>query len=151
MILVTPDTLLTWRKNCFKKFWRALSTRKKSGRPTIPWETIKLIRRIAKENSIWGATKLHGLMIKLGHDICERTISKYIPKKPPNPKKRLSWKNFYKLHADCIIVKDIFSVYSVNFQEIYRVLFYMNLGTRGSVPTFLAVGGQLGSPKPLRR
>jgi hypothetical protein len=130
LILVTPETLLLWRKDCFKKFWKAVSSRKKSGRPIIPWDTIKLIRRIAKENSIWGATKLHGLLMKLGYDICERTVSKYIPKRPPDPKKRLLWKDFYNLHSDCIVVKDIFSVYSVNFQEIYRVIFYMHLGTR---------------------
>jgi transposase InsO family protein len=68
--------------------------------------------------------------VKLGYDICERTVSKYIPKRSPDPKKGLSWKKFYHLHADCIVVKDIFSVYSVNFQEIYRVLFYMHLSTR---------------------
>ncbi len=92
LILVTPETLLTWRKNCFQKFWKSISKGKKLGRPIIPWDTIKLIRRIAKENSIWGATKLHGLLLKLGFNICERTVSKYIPKRPPDPKKRLSWK-----------------------------------------------------------
>lgn len=130
IILVTPDTLLTWRKDCFKKFWISISRRKKSGRPIIPWDTIKLIRKIAKENCIWGATKLHGLIMKLGFDISERTVSKYIPKRPTDPKRRLSWKNFYNLHSDCIVVKDIFSIYSVNFQEIYRVIFYMHLSTR---------------------
>ncbi|WCL48106.1 integrase core domain-containing protein [Leptospira sp. GIMC2001] len=130
LILVTPETLLSWRKDWFKKFWTSICTRKKSGRPMTPWDTIKTIRRLAKENCIWGATKLHGLMLKLGFDICERTISKYIPNRPIHPKKRLSWKNFYNLHADCIVVKDFFSVYSVNFQEIYRVLFCMHLGTR---------------------
>ncbi|EQA38849.1 hypothetical protein LEP1GSC047_0078 [Leptospira inadai serovar Lyme str. 10] len=88
MIIVSPETVLKWRKEKFKIFWAMLSKRKKPGRPNIPWNTIKLIRKVAKENYIWGATKLHGLLHKLGYDISERTVSKYIPKRPPNPRKR---------------------------------------------------------------
>lgn len=58
LILVTPDTLLSWRKDWFKKFWKALSRRKKHGRPTIPWDTIKLIRRLAKEAPCPPSSKL---------------------------------------------------------------------------------------------
>ncbi|XDD50699.1 transposase [Leptospira sp. WS92.C1] len=131
LILVSPAALLKWRKQKFKIFWALLSRRKKPGRPNAPWELIKLIRRIAKENKIWGATKLHGLLRKLGHDdISERTVSKYIPKRPPDPKKRLSWKQFYSLHADAMVVTDTFTAYSTNFKEIYRVVFFLHVGSR---------------------
>ena len=98
--------------------------------PTNPRDIIDVFRITAKENCVRGATKRHGLLLKLGHHISERTVSKCIPKRPPDPKKRLSWNKFYNLHSDCIVVKDIFSVYSINFQKIYRVIFYMQLGTR---------------------
>ncbi|QDK22408.1 integrase core domain-containing protein [Leptospira weilii] len=130
LILVSPHTLLEWRNKKFKTFWALLSRRKKTGRPNIPWKVIKLIRRVAKENKIWGATKLHGLLLKLDHDICERTVSKYIPKRPHSPKKRLSWKEFYSLHADSMVVSDTLSVYSSNFKKIFRVVFFLHVGSR---------------------
>ncbi|UOG36145.1 integrase core domain-containing protein [Leptospira noguchii] len=130
LILISPATLLEWRKKKFKIFWSLLSRRKKTGRPNIPWEIIKLIRKIAKENNIWGATKLHGLLLKLGHTICERTVSKYIPKRPPDPKKRMNWKQFYSLHSETMIVSDTFTSYSENFKEIFRVVFFLHVETR---------------------
>ncbi|TGK21981.1 transposase [Leptospira fluminis] len=130
LAIVSPNTLLTWRKQKFKTFWATISKRKKTGRPNVPWPLIKLIRRIAKENRIWGATKLHGLLQKIGYDISERTVSKYIPKRPTDPKKRLLWKQFYSLHADAMVVSDTLTVYSINFRKIFRVAFFLHIGTR---------------------
>ncbi|WP_210410232.1 helix-turn-helix domain-containing protein [Leptospira meyeri] len=130
LILVSPNTLLKWRKKKFQLFWKLLSQRKKPGRPNIPWDLIKLIRRLAKENRIWGATKLHGILIKLGLVVSERTVSRYIPKRPIDPSKRLSWNQFYSLHSDSLIVSDLFSVISYKFKEIYKVIFFMDLQTR---------------------
>ncbi|TGN20511.1 integrase core domain-containing protein, partial [Leptospira idonii] len=100
------------------------------GRPNTPWILIKLIRKIAKENKVWGATKLHGILSKLGFLISERTVSKYIPKRPANPRDRINWKNFYLLHSDSMIVSDLFSIYSRNFSQIFRVVFFLDLKTR---------------------
>ncbi|RHX82919.1 integrase core domain-containing protein [Leptospira stimsonii] len=130
LILVSPATFLEWKKNKLKIFWTMISRSKKPGRPNVPWDIIKLIRRVAKENKIWGATKLHGLLLKLGHAFSERTVSKYIPKRPPDPKRRLSWKQFYSLHSDTMIVSDTFTSYSANFKEIFRVVFFLEVGTR---------------------
>ncbi|EPG75933.1 integrase core domain protein [Leptospira fainei serovar Hurstbridge str. BUT 6] len=130
LAIVSPDTLLKWRKEKFKIFWAMISGRKKPGRPNTPWTLIKLIRKVAKENGIWGATKLHGLLRKLGYDISERTVSKYIPKRPPDPKKRLLWKQFYSLHADAMLASDTFTVYSANFSKIFRVVFFLHVGSR---------------------
>ncbi|AOP36251.1 transposase [Leptospira tipperaryensis] len=130
LILVSPATLLEWKKNKLRIFWAMISRKKKPGRPNIPWDIIKLIRRVAKENRIWGATKLHGLLQKLGYNCSERTVSKYIPKRPPDPKKQLSWKQFYSLHSDTMIVSDTFTSYSANFKEIFRVVFFLHVGTR---------------------
>ncbi|TGL14502.1 integrase core domain-containing protein [Leptospira meyeri] len=130
LMLVSPNTLLKWRKKKFQLFWKLLSQRKKPGRPNIPWDLIKLIRRLAKENRIWVATKLHGILIKLGLAVSERTVSRYIPKRPIDPSKRLSWNQFYSLHSDSLIVSDLFSVISYKFREIYKVIFFMDLQTR---------------------
>ncbi|TGK09072.1 transposase [Leptospira fletcheri] len=130
LAIVSPNTILTWRKQKFKTFWAMTSRRKMLGRPNSPWVLIKLIRKIAKENRIWGATKLHGLLQKLGYDISERTVSKYIPKRPPDPKRRLLWKQFYSLHSETMIVSDTFTVYSSNFKKIFRVIFFLHVGSR---------------------
>ncbi len=68
--------------------------------------------------------------MKLGHTICERTVSKYIPKPLPNTKKRISWKEFYNLHAEAMVVSDTFTVYSSNFKEIFRVVFFLHVESR---------------------
>ncbi|WP_411821550.1 transposase [Leptospira sp. 'Mane'] len=132
LILVTPDTLLSWRKKKWKLFWNLLSSSKKSGRPKTQWPLIKLIRKIAKQNPLSGATKIHGLVLKLGYLISEKSVSKYIKtlRRSPNPRKRLAWKNFYALHADSMIVSDLFTVFSYNFREMYKVIFFMDLETR---------------------
>ncbi|TGN19282.1 integrase core domain-containing protein [Leptospira idonii] len=132
LLLVTPDTLLLWRKQKFKLFWKLLSKSKNPGRPNVPWSLIKLVRKIAKQNPIWGATKIHGVLLKLGFIISERSVSKYVKTfhRSPNPRKRLSWKNFYLLHSDSMIVSDLFTVFSYNFREIYKVIFFLDLKNR---------------------
>ncbi|MCE9501664.1 MAG: integrase core domain-containing protein [Leptospira sp.] len=123
--IVLPATVKKWHNEKFKTFWALLSKRKK-GRPTISREIIDLIRRLAKENSIWGATKLHGLLLKLGFNISERTVSKYIPKRPTDPRLRLRWLEWLALHSDGMISKDFFSVISSDFRKIFKVLFYIH-------------------------
>jgi len=132
LLLVTPNTLLSWRKRKFKLFWKLISSTKKPGRPNIQWTLIKLIRKVSKQNPIWGATKIHGLILKLGFMISEKSVSKYIRtlRKPPNNERKLSWKQFYSLHSDSMIVSDLFTVFSYNFREIYKVIFFMDLKTR---------------------
>ncbi|WP_238778673.1 integrase core domain-containing protein [Leptospira bandrabouensis] len=130
LMIVSPNTLLKWREKKFQLFWTLLSRRKIPGRPNIPWDLIKLIRRIAKENRIWGATKLHGILIKLGLIVSERTVSRYIPKRPTDPRKRLSWNQFYNLHSGSLIVSDLFSVISYHLREIYKVIFFLDIQTR---------------------
>nr|WP_242935470.1 integrase core domain-containing protein [Leptospira kobayashii] len=133
LILVSPNTLLSWREQKFKDFWTIVTNKRKAGgRPNTPWRIIKLVRRFAKENPLWGATKIHGIIIKLGHLISEKSVSKYIKtlRKTPNPRKRLSWTNFLALHSDSMIVSDLFTVFSYNFREIYKVIFFMDLETR---------------------
>ncbi|WP_425460572.1 transposase [Leptospira ilyithenensis] len=132
LILVTPNTLLSWRKRKFENFWNLVSSSKKLGRPIIRWDLIKLVRKVTKQNPLWGATKIHGTIVKLGFLISEKSVSKYIKtlRRSPNPRKRLAWKNFYALHAGSMIVSDLFTVFSYNFLEMYKVIFFMDLETR---------------------
>jgi putative transposase len=49
--IIQPDTLLSWHGNLFRNYWR----RKSQGRPRVESETITLIRKMVKENKLWGA------------------------------------------------------------------------------------------------
>jgi len=78
--IIQPDTLLSWHRNLFRNDWR----RKSQGRPRVASETITLIRRMVKENKLWGAERIRGELLKLGIELCKRTIQKYMPKERVN-------------------------------------------------------------------
>ena len=77
--IVQPDTLLRWHRDLFRFYWR-LKSKRKQNKPKIPPETIDLIRKMAKENHLWGAERIRGELLKLGIKVCKRTIQKYLPK-----------------------------------------------------------------------
>jgi hypothetical protein len=70
--VVQPDTILRWHRAGFRAFWRWKS-RGRPGRPRVSCELRELIQRMSKENSLWGAPRIHGDLIKLGFEIAEST------------------------------------------------------------------------------
>ena len=68
--VVQPDTILRWHRAGFRGYWRWKS-RHQSGRPPVSRELRELIRRISKENPLWGAPRIHGELLKLGFEIAE--------------------------------------------------------------------------------
>ncbi len=81
-MLVTPATLLRWHREGFRRYWRWRSRR--AGRPRIERATIALIKRMARENPLWGAPRIHGELAKLGIVLAESTVAKYMPRLLPN-------------------------------------------------------------------
>ena len=73
--IVQPDTLLHWHRELFRFYWRRKS-KSKQNQPKISPETIALIRKMAKENHLWGAEQIRGELLKLGIRVCKRTIQK---------------------------------------------------------------------------
>jgi hypothetical protein len=73
--IVQPDTILRWHRAGFRAYWRWKS-RGQPGRPKIDRELRELIRRMSKENQLWGAPRIHGELLKLGFEIAESTVSK---------------------------------------------------------------------------
>jgi hypothetical protein len=73
--VVQPETILRWHRAGFKAFWRWKS-RNRAGRPKIDRCRRDLIRRMGKENPLWGAPRIHGELLKLGFEIAESTVSK---------------------------------------------------------------------------
>ena len=78
--IIQPDTLLSWHRNLFRKYWR----RKSQGRPRVESETITLIRMMVKENKLWGAERIRGELLKLGIELSKRTIQNTYRKRGMN-------------------------------------------------------------------
>ena len=73
LVIVQPETVVGWHRAGFRLYWRWKS-RPRGGRPRISEEIRVLIRRLAQENTGWGAPKIHGELLKLGFVLSERTV-----------------------------------------------------------------------------
>jgi hypothetical protein len=94
-----------------------------AGRPPIPKELRELIRRIARENVLWGEERIaNELLLKLGIRISPRTVRKYLPKRPPGrPRGDLRWSTFLRNQATAILACDFFVAVTATFRLLYRV------------------------------
>src|SRR6476661_6879683 len=75
--IVRPETIIRWHRMGFRAWWRWKS-HNPGGRPGIDQELRDLVRRMCKENPLWGAPRIHGELIKLGFDVAQSTVSKYM-------------------------------------------------------------------------
>jgi len=85
LVIVRPETVISWQRRRFKRYWWRLSQRKGPGRPPISREIQKLVRSMAAANPLWGAPRIHGELLKLGFEISERTVSRLMPKRRKEP------------------------------------------------------------------
>ena len=83
--IVQPETLVRWHRAGFRCYWRWKS-RRRGGRPQIEADLRALIRRMSIENSLWGAPRIHGELLKLGFEVAQSSVAKYMVKRhcPPN-------------------------------------------------------------------
>jgi transposase InsO family protein len=114
---LNPDTVVRWHREGFWLYWTWKSRRKHVGRPPVDKEIRKLIRQMQSTNIGWGAPRIHGELLKLGIDISQATISKYMVRqqKPPSQ----TWRTFLENHADCIAGIDFFTVPTATFRILY--------------------------------
>jgi hypothetical protein len=77
LVIVKPETVVGWHRAGFRRYWRFLSRRRR-GRPKITPELRNLIRSMVAENPTWGAPRIHGELLKLGFEISESTVSRYL-------------------------------------------------------------------------
>ena len=80
--VVQPETILRWHRAGLRAYWRRKS-RGQPGRPKVSRELRELVRRMNKDNPLWGAPRIHGELLKLGFTIVELTVSKYMVKHRP--------------------------------------------------------------------
>ena len=110
LVVVQPDTVVRWHRLGFRLFWRWRSRPGRQGRPRIDSELRDLIRQMARENPTWGAPRIHGELLKLGFDIAERSVSRYMPRRPAPGDLVERWKVFLRNHQEAIVGMDFFTV-----------------------------------------
>ena len=114
-----PETVVGWHRAGFRLYWRWRS-RLHGGRPKISEEIRALIRRMAEENSEWGAPKIHGELLKLGFEVSERTVARYLRRVRPrriDPAKR--WLSFLANHREGVVAFDFLTVPTLTFRLLY--------------------------------
>lgn len=113
--VVQPETVVRWHRQGFRCYWRWKSRHR--GRPKVDREIRTLIRRMCQANPLWGAPRIHGELLKLGIEVSETTVSKYMIKhrRPPSQ----NWQTFLKNHAKELIALDFFTVPTASFRALF--------------------------------
>src|SRR5665811_116386 len=117
MVLVKPATVVQWHRQGFRLFWR---WRSRSGRPSVDREICKLIRELSSANPLWGAPRIHGELLKLGIEISQATVAKYMVRRRGTPSQ--NWRSFLRNHAEGIAAIDMFVVASASFRLLYVMI-----------------------------
>jgi Integrase core domain len=117
--ILKPETVIRWHRAGFRSYWRWKS-RRLGGRPTVPLEIRGLIREMSIANPLWGAPRIHGELLKLGIDIGQTSVAKYMARRRGPPSQ--GWKTFLHNHADGIAAMDLFVVPTISFRLLYGLL-----------------------------
>ncbi len=118
LVIVQPKTVVAWHRKGWRLYWRWKSRRR--GRPAVPAEVRHLIRRIPRENPLWGAPRIHGELLKLGYELSEASVAKYMMRRrtPPSP----TWRSFIRNHLSEMAAVDFFTVPTLTFKTLYVFL-----------------------------
>src|SRR3984893_6742545 len=116
LTIIRPETLVRWHGAGFRCYWRWKS-RPQGGRPQIDTELRVLIRRMSVENPLWGAPRIHGELLKLGFEVAQSSVAKYMVKRRGPPSQ--GWRTFLRSHAPDIAAMDLFVVSTIGFDLLY--------------------------------
>jgi transposase InsO family protein len=119
LAIVKPDTIVRWHRAGFRSYWRWKS-RRRGSRPIVPPDIRRLIREMSIANPLWGAPRIHGELLKLGIDIGQTSVAKYMAMRRGPPSQ--GWKTFLHNHANGIAAMDLFVVPTISFRLLYGLL-----------------------------
>jgi transposase InsO family protein len=120
LVLVTPRTGVNWHRAGFRLYWAWVSRfRQVGGRKPISKEVRALIFRMVAENPTWGAPRIHGELLKLGFQVSERSVSRWIRRAPKDPDPAKRWLVFLRNHREAIAAMDFFTVPTLTFGVLY--------------------------------
>jgi hypothetical protein len=101
LVLVQPATVEHWRRDwCNRRWWRRS---RRPGRPRIDAGCLDLIGRLAEENALWGAPRIHGELLKLGVIVSERTVSRYLRERPKRPSQ--TWRTLVAKSPQPVLIR----------------------------------------------
>jgi hypothetical protein len=116
LTIVRPETVVRWHRVGFRCFWRWKS-RPRGGRPQIATDLRRLIQRMRIENPLWGAPRIHGEPLKLGFEVAQSSVAKYMVKRRGPPTQ--GWRTFLRNHAPDVAAMDLFVVPTIGFDLLY--------------------------------
>jgi transposase InsO family protein len=114
--VVQPETIIRWHRKGFRLYWRWKS-RARGGRPEVPVEIRRLIREMSLANRLWGAPRIHGELLKLGIEVAQSTVAKYMARRGRG--RSQTWKTFLHNHAAGIGAMDFLIVPTVGFRLLF--------------------------------
>jgi len=120
LVIVQPATVVAWHRKGFRLFWTWKVRHGQPGRPAVQKDVRELIRTMSRENPLWGAPRIHGELLKLGIDVGETSVGKYMVRrrKPPSQ----TWRTFLENHVKTMVSVDFFTVPTIRFQVLYVFL-----------------------------
>src|ERR1019366_1356500 len=117
--IVRPETIIRWHRAGFRVYWRWRS-RNRIGRPKVSAELRTLICEMSGANPLWGAQRIHGELLKLGFEVAQSTVARYMCRSRLPPSQ--GWRTFLHNHADGIAAVDLFVLPTVAFQTLYCLI-----------------------------
>jgi putative transposase len=134
--IVTPDTILAWRRKFVAQKFNGSQQRRAPGRPPIDPELEAVVLRLARENHSWGYDRIVGALANLGYTISDQTVGNILKRHglapAPERKTTTTWKEFIHMHLDLLVAIDFFTaeVWTLSGLVTYYVLFFIHLGSR---------------------
>jgi putative transposase len=116
LLILKPETVIAWHRKGFRLYW-TWKSRHRQGRPNVSTEIRNLIRKMSVANPRWGAPRIHGELLKLGIEVSQATVAKYIVRhrKPPSQ----TWRTFLKNHMKTLVSADFFAVPTISFRFLF--------------------------------
>jgi transposase InsO family protein len=118
-MIIRPETLVRWHRAGFRGYWRWKS-RSRGWRPQIEANLRALFRQMSTDNPLWGAPRIHGELLKLGFEIAQSSVAKYMVKRR-GPRSQ-GWRTFLRNHPPDIAAMDLFIVPTVGFRLLYAFI-----------------------------
>ena len=118
LLVLHPDTVVRWHRSGWRRYWRWRSRAPRGGRRRIAPEARTLISRMTKENPRWGAVRIRGELLALGHDVSAASVRRYrrrALRRPPSQR----WAAFVANHRHELWAADFFTVPTLFFQTLY--------------------------------
>jgi putative transposase len=111
---------VSWHRAGFRLYWTWVSrARQVGGRKRVSKEVRTLIFRMVAENPTWGAPRIHGELLKLGFDLSERSVSRWVRRVPRDPDPAKRWLTFLRNHREAIAAMDFFTVPTLTLGVLY--------------------------------